>query len=187
MTSLSKQQMDAAQEFANATISALKLGQGVHAATVIAATARMAGTYLFRSFGLKLLGVKPGQAVLSDAANEQGPRLIQITHSVLSRMAIKLDSAQSDGITHSKNEPMLGFLDTQKKLEPLYTPIKARQGLTAHEAAQAAAVATALLIRHFAQVLDANVAFGIAVYGFIEGSKTAPEPVEICSQHLTNR
>jgi hypothetical protein len=118
MTSLSKQQMDAAQEFANVTISALKRGQGVHAATVIAATARMGGTYLFRSFGFKLLGVKPGQAVLSDAANEQGPFLVQITHSVLSRMGIKLDISQSGGITNSKNEPMLAFLDTQKKLEP---------------------------------------------------------------------
>jgi hypothetical protein len=118
MTSLSKQQMDAAQEFANVTISALKRGQGVHAATVIAATARMGGTYLFRSFGFKLLGVKPGQAVLSDAANEQGPFLVQITHSVLSRMGIKLDISQSGGLTNSKNEPMLAFLDTQKKLEP---------------------------------------------------------------------
>jgi hypothetical protein len=38
------------------------------------------------------------------------------------------------------------------------------------------AVATALLIKHCAKVLDPNVAFGIAVYGFVE---TAPEPVEI--------
>jgi hypothetical protein len=59
--------------------------------------------------------------------------------------------------------------------------IKARRGLTTQEAAQTAAVATALLIRHFAQVLDINVAFGIAAYGFVEGSKTAPEPFEISS------
>jgi hypothetical protein len=130
MTSLSKQQLDAAQEFAQVTISALKLGQGVHAATIIAATARMAGTYLFRSFGFKLLGVKPGQAVLSEAANEQGLLLIQITHDVLSRMGIKLDRAQAGGITTSKNEPTLAFLDTQKKLEPLYRPIQTRLGLS---------------------------------------------------------
>jgi hypothetical protein len=141
MTSLSNQQKDAAQEFANVSISALKLGQRAHAATVIAATPRMAGTYLFRSFGLKLLGVKPGQAVLSDAANEQGPLLIQITHSMLSQMAIKLDNSQS-GITNAKNQPMLAFLETQKKLEPLYAPIKACRGINAQAAAQAAAVAT---------------------------------------------
>jgi hypothetical protein len=42
---------------------------------------------------------------------------------------------------------MLEFLETQKKLEQLYTPVKARLGLSREEAAQAAAVATALLIR----------------------------------------
>jgi len=52
MTALSKQQLDAAQEFATATIEALKLLNGVHPGTVVAATARMAGSYLFRSFGL---------------------------------------------------------------------------------------------------------------------------------------
>jgi hypothetical protein len=100
-------------------------------------------------------------------------------------MAFSLEWALSWTI-HNLAEPLtqkksvLEFLDTQKKLEPLYAPIKTHRGLSAHEAAQAAAVATALLIRHCAKILDANVAFGIAVYGFIEGSKTAPEPVEIC-------
>jgi hypothetical protein len=62
MVTLSKQQMDAAQEFANATVSALKLAQGVHPPTLVAATARMAGTYLFRSLGLDVPGVSLGQA-----------------------------------------------------------------------------------------------------------------------------
>ena len=74
---------------------------------------------------------------------------------------------------------MLEFLDTQKKLEPLYATIKARLSLSPQEAAQAAAVATALLIRHCVKVLDPGVAFGIAAYGFVEGSKTAPAPLEI--------
>ena len=68
------------------------------------------------------------------------------------------------------------FLETQKKVEPLYAPIKSSFALSDEQAAQAVAVATALLIRHCAKVLDPNVAFGIAVYGFIEGSKTAGGP-----------
>ena len=49
------------------------------------------------------------------------------------------------------------------------------------EAAQAGAVATALLIRHCAQILDPSTAFGIAALGFVEGTKTAPEPVHLVS------
>ena len=67
MATLTKEQTDAAGEFANATIAALKIGE---APTIIAASARMAGTYLFRSFDLELPGLKPGQIVLSEAANE---------------------------------------------------------------------------------------------------------------------
>ena len=177
MLTLNKQQMDAAQEFANVTMSALKQLPGVHAETLVAAAARMAGTYLFRSFGFKLTGIKPGQAVLSDVANDKGPALIEIAGGLLSRMGIKLDNPRAGEAANSQNKPMLEFLDTQKKLEPLYTPIKIRADLSGQQAAHAAAAATALLIRHFAKVLDPNVAFGIAVYGFIEGSKTAPEPV----------
>jgi hypothetical protein len=178
MAILSKQQMDAAREFANATISALKSAEEVHAATVVAATARMAGTYLFRSFDLRLAGVKPGQVVLSEEANEQGTVLFQITFGILARIGIKIAGAPSGKAAEPRHKLQLGFLETQTKLEPLYAPIKTRFGLSLPEAAQAAAVATALLIRHCTKVLDPDVAFGIAAYGFVEGMKTAPEPVE---------
>lgn len=179
MINLSKQQTDAAQEFATATIEALKLPSGVHPGTVVAATARMAGTYLFRSLGLKLPGVKPGQFVLSIEANEQWPQLTQIALYSLARVGIKIDNTQAGKTIDPEHKPMLEFLDTQKKLEPMYAPIKERYGFSALEAAQSVAVATALLIRHCAKVLDPNMAFNIAVYSFVEGAKTAPEPVDV--------
>jgi hypothetical protein len=45
------------------------------------------------------------------------------------------------------------------------------------ESADSAAAATALLIEQSAHTLDPDIAFNIAVYGFIEGSKTFPEPI----------
>jgi uncharacterized membrane protein len=55
MITLSKPEMDAAQAFANAAGAALQDGGKMHARAVVAGSARMAGTYLFRSFGLKLV------------------------------------------------------------------------------------------------------------------------------------
>jgi hypothetical protein len=179
MTTLRKQQIDAAQEFANATISALKLPQGIHPGTAVAATARMAGTYLFRSFGFNLAGLEPNQVVLSEAANEQGPALIPIAGGILTKFGITLDNSTAGKATPPEHKPGQPFLETQRMLEPLYAPIKDRFGLTTQEAAQAAAVATALLIRHFSKSLNPSVAFGIAVYAFIEGAKTAPDPVQL--------
>ena len=63
-------------------------------------------------------------------------------------------------------------------LEPLFAPIRAAHGLTARQSAQAAAVGAALLIHHFVKHLEPNAAFGVAAVAFIEGCKTAPDPVE---------
>jgi hypothetical protein len=177
--SLSKQQIDAAGEFANATVAALKVGQGVHPPTLVAASARMAGIYLFRSFGLKISGVTPGQVVFSVEANEHAPKLIQITAEILLRIGVKIADAPPDMPSDSKSKPALEFLDAQRKLEPAYTPIKAKFGFSDQQAAQSVAAGTALLIRHCAKFLDPNIAFGIAAYGFIEGAKTVAEPATV--------
>jgi len=179
MINLSKQQTDAAQEFATATIEALKMPNGVHPGTVVAAAARMAGSYLFRSLGLKLPGVKPGQFVLSIEANQQWPQLTQIALNCLARVGIKVDNTQAGKAIDQKHKPMLEFIATQKKLEPIYAPIKERYGFSSLEAAQSVAVATVLLIRHGIKYIDPDTALSIAVFGFVEGAKTVPEPVDI--------
>jgi hypothetical protein len=177
MSSFNQHQIQAAQEFANITIDTLTDEKGVHAGTAIAGAARMAGTFLFRSFDFKIDGIKPGQVVLSENANEQGPRLIQITGAVLTQVGIKLKNEPLSESPNSENQPALAFLETQELLEPGYQEMRSDFGLSLYEAAESAAIASALLIHHFSTVIDSNIAFGIAVYGFIEGAKTAPKPM----------
>lgn len=177
MASLKQKQIDAAQEFADTTINALKTDRGLHAETAIAATARMAGTFLFRSFRFSTKGIEPGQVVLSGLANEQGPQLLQVLEGALSHLGVSLNEEEMGRAPGPENQPHQGFLETQKHLEPLYAAVKKRHRLSAKEAAESGAIAAALLIRQCSQVLNPNVAFGIAVYGIIEGTKTAPAPV----------
>ncbi|MGC9397186.1 MAG: hypothetical protein ACP5J4_20265 [Anaerolineae bacterium] len=175
MRSFSERQIKAASVFAAITTEALKTERGVHAETAIAGTARMAGIFLFRSFNFPLKNAKAGRVVLSEQANEEGPRLIQILGGVLEQMGVKLDEEKLGKTPDVENKPLLNFLETQKRLEPKYSAIQAGLGLSLQEAADAAAIATALLIKQTAQILDPHVAFGIAVYGFVEGTKTVPE------------
>lgn len=177
MQAISQPQIDAAQEFANTVVAELKTDKGVHAETAVASVARMAGTFLFRSFGFTLAGVEPGGAVLSEQANEAGPRLIRVLASALAEIGVALDEEKLGASRLEANQPKLGFLATQQRLEPLFSGIRARHGLSLVEAADAAAVATAFMVHQCAPVLDPKVAFGVAVYGFIEGTKTAPHPV----------
>lgn len=175
--SLSPEQIEAAQEFADSAIRSLTTAKGYHVPTVIAATARMAGTFMFRSFGFELEDAQPGQPVLSEQANDAGQRLMQITASVLSHLGVALDHGSNDAATAGSENESIDFLTTQKQLETIYIQIKDRHGLSLPEAAEAAAVASAILIHQGADTVDPNVGFGIAVYGFIEGTKTVPAAI----------
>ena len=132
MATLTKEQTDAAGEFANATIAALKIGEGVHPPTIIAASARMAGTYLFRSFDLELPGLKPGQVVLSEAANEQSAQLIQITAGILSRIGTKIADSPPDAAAGSRHKqdfcsltiPAMASAQAAVHVTPLLRPLK---------------------------------------------------------------
>lgn len=177
MALLTKEQQDAAQKFVGLAIEAFKSETGVHAETTIAGTARMAGTFLFRSFAFPIVSIQPGQAVLSDAANEQGPKLIQALGNVLAHIGVELDKSKLGANRDPEHQPLADFLATQKRLEPGFSQAMQALGLSYVQAAESAAIATAILIKQCIPVLDPNVAFGIAAYGFVEGSKTAPDPV----------
>lgn len=170
---------DCAREYANATILALKLPGGVHPPTVIAACARMAGTSLFRSFALQLPNVQPGQAVLSAEADEHSPMLLRTAAGILANLGITVPASPSGEVVDDEAKPLQGFLQTQRLLEPVFLPIQTRYALSHRQAAQAGAIATALLIHHFAKHLAPSVAFGVAAFSFVEGSKTAPEPITL--------
>jgi len=167
----------AAREFVDLAIDKLSDERGVHAETVIAGVGRIAGTFLFRSFGFELPDSKPGQAVLSEQANEQGPRLVNITAMVLTDAHVQLDQNAINDDLMKGHEPLLDFLSTQQRLEPAFNDIRNKLGLSLTQAADAGALAAAMLIQQTSQVLDPNVAFQLAVYSFIEGSKTIPADV----------
>jgi len=177
MASLSQGQITAANEFVDATLDALRTDHGVHAETAVAGVARMAGTFTFRSLGLRLEGVEPGHVVLSEEANERGPQLLGVLLGVLTHTGVVLDPERLKTEPGPGHKPLLPFLDTQKRLEPVCERIRQRLGLGLDDAAMAAAAAAALMISRSAQVLDPHVAFHVAAYGFVEGAKTAPDPV----------
>lgn len=167
-------QFEAAHEMAGAAIEALKTEHGIHAESAVAGVARMAGTFLLRSFGLPLAELEPGQVVLSDRANEEGPRLLQLMLDILGTMEVSLDGAEIAEPVAPEHEPLLDVLESQRRLDPAFTEIRERHGLSEKEAAESAAVAAAMLIGKAAGVLAAGIAAAIAAYGFVEGSKTVP-------------
>ncbi|MBN9115405.1 MAG: hypothetical protein J0I36_08960, partial [Pandoraea sp.] len=139
--------------------------------------ARVAGTFLFRSSGVSKANLTPGTYVASQESNEHVEQLVGVLFGMLGHFGVNLDEAKLGRPPEPGNEPNQGFLETQRLLEPKYTAIRDRYGFSAHEVAIAAAVATAMIVQYCSRQVDPHVGYGIAVQGFIEGAKTAPDPV----------
>lgn len=167
-------QIRAADRYVDIIVKSLKTEKGVHSETAISAAARMAGTFLFRSFNFPLKDVQPGSAVLSDAANDHGPSLIQTLGAGLSVLKLKLDSSKLSGEVPRENQPHISVNETQSRVEAQLRQVSAELKLTPEQSAHACALAAARLIQMSAGVLDPHVGFSVAAHGFVEGSKTAP-------------
>jgi hypothetical protein len=165
------------KELAIATVPAFTAPGGVHIPTMIAACARMAGTYLFRSLSLNVGAAAPGDVILSLEATEHSPLLLRTCASILKTLGTSIASEPREPLGSDKNKPLKTLLETQAILDPIYAPAKAKFSLSDRQMAQAAAVATGVLVHHFAKYVEPNRGFGIAAVAFAEGSQTMPAPL----------
>lgn len=172
---ISAAQNKTAGEFVDLVAGKLGSGRAVHSETAIASTARLAGSLLFRSFKLNVQNALPGTFVLSNEANEQGPQLIEILSVMLQHFGVPLNQKMLDGGASKRgNSPQLSPIESLALLQEDALDIAAQNGLDLKEAAQAAAIATAFIVKECTPALRPEVGFNIAAYGFIEGSKTVP-------------
>lgn len=168
-------QSDAAGQMVDLIANRLGERRAVHPETAIASAARVSGSLLFSSFGLDLKDCAPGTVVLSHDANEKGPQLVSILGGMLQMMKVPLNAEWLNAHpTNRGAEPKLTTLETLEMFLEDSLNIARDKGLTLEEAAQAAAVATAFIVRECSKSIGAEVGFNAAAFGFIEGCKTAP-------------
>lgn len=137
----------------------------------ISSTARLAGSFLFRSFGFKAYDVKPGTVMLSEEANTKGPQLVNITLAVLHNMGVQIDdNKMSNG--NQKNAES-NFVDVMGKVQNPALEIMKKNNLNFEQMAQSSAIATAFIIQQSANITTEQ-GFGTAIYHYIEGTKTLP-------------
>jgi hypothetical protein len=174
MPSTSEREAAAARQFYSVILAKLTNEKGVHAETAIAGAARMAGTFLMRSFNLALDHIAPGTPVLSDIANEKGPKLVELLEVSLEQLQIRCDP-QKLATAPQGYTPLLDLLATQALLEPAMNQVCASHQLNYEQAARAATITTSQLIQQCQQIVDPHTSFKLAAYSFVEGCKTAPQ------------
>lgn len=169
-------QLKAARAIANIAIETATTERGAHAETAISAAARMAGTLLFRTFGLPTSGMTPGSMVLSDFANERGPVLLEVMQEGLKGLGVTLNGSTVSAVPDD-NVPHLTIVEMQQRMDARIAQVAATNGLVGEDAARACALAAAILIDMTKSVLDPAIGFAVAAYGFVEGTKTVPLPI----------
>ena len=188
MNTIDKKHFDAAGVMTE--IFANRLGgrsRAVHSETAIAAAARMAGTMLFRSFGIDTSKMQPGAVVLSEDANEKGPMLLNIVIMMMQQYGLEPDKQKLADINNRGESPRMTVIQTQKLLEADLRLIREQHGLTLEDASCACAIATAWLIKECAPQIGLEVGFNIAAFGFIEGTKTVPHSEGITMQSCVKK
>jgi len=145
----------------------------------ISSTARLAGSFLFRSFGFKINDAKPGTVMLSEEANVKGPQLVNITHAVLNNFGIQIDNNKMSSGNQKHAES--NFEDIISKVQAPAFDIMKKRELSYEQMAQSAAIATAFIIQQSNNITPEE-GFGIAIYHYIEGSKTNPPDISTMTE-----
>jgi hypothetical protein len=110
--------------------------------------------------------------VLSEEANEKGPVLINVTGWILDNLGININPEKAN--VASTTESNLNFLDCLNLLQNKAAAIMNKHKLDFEQMAYSCAMSTAFLIKECQNDLPVESGFNIAIYSFIEGSKTYP-------------
>ena len=123
--------------------------------------------------------LRDGDTVFSDASNDAAPLLFNTLDAALRAFGVVTDPQKRINVQAEQNRSHLSVTETQVRMEAPIRAIATRFKLSAQEAAQSCSIAAGSLIRSTAEVLDPNIGFAVATYGFIEGLKTMPAPLAV--------
>jgi hypothetical protein len=172
---ITKNQNDAVNDIVEMVVNVIGNGsREIDTTEAISSTARLAGSFLFRSFGFKINDTKPGTVILSEEANVKGPQLVNITHAVINNFGIQIDNNKMSNENQKHAES--NFVDVISKVQAPALDIMKKRELSFEQMAQSAAIATAFIIQQSSNITPEE-GFGIAIYHYIEGSKTNPPDI----------
>ncbi len=174
--------LNAAKIFAASAKKVLSTDDGVHIETLISSISRVAGSMMYRSFALDASispDIKPGTHVLSEQANIYGPHMMNILLITLQKLGTPLHEGDMHPDYATAKFSQLSFQEASERLVPFFQTYCEAASMSHLEAAMAAAMAAALTIYDYRDTLAVEKGASIAVFGFVEGTKTAPYPVSV--------
>lgn len=173
--------LETANYFYEIIRKALLDDKGLHVETAIITAARLCGSLLYRSVPVdsNRKYASPGTIILNPEIDKRGREMEALLTTTLTTLGVHFDASivkknisqqpAKDILAHSR----LPFMETMEKIQPFCLSFCEITG-DYRQGAAAAIVATAILIRDAASILDVNDAVTMAAMGMVEGGKTVP-------------
>jgi hypothetical protein len=121
MSALNRDRIDvAATTFRQAAKHLLKVDERLHVDTALSSLGRMAGSMMYRTFGFKADIAPPGSPVLSDLANTEGPKLMNMMLETLRKLGHDLGDHNIDRAYLSAEHTHLSFKEAHDRLAPVF-------------------------------------------------------------------
>lgn len=152
---------------------AIKIGnqkREINPRDAILCSGNLIGMFMFLSFDIKYQELEPGSVLLSNEANELGPKVINRLLYELNNYKIEIDKADNSNIYKSS----LTYLEILELTQKDAMEIMKKYGFDYKQAMIICISATAFIIQNVSSNVDVNEGFGIATYGIVQGSKTIP-------------
>jgi hypothetical protein len=177
---LQKNRADAAKEVMGIFDRHFRTPQGIHPGTVLSAGAWLAGTSLYRSFGYAQ-NSEPGTVRLSEKANQQFPKLINLFTYYISQSGTQIKPEQFILQIPEAAKPLKTILQVQEAHQDEYNAIMKRHGLDYLDGARAGVIVCSMLFNYHCvkrQDLDLPLGAGLISMGIVTGAKTVPAPLK---------
>ena len=165
---------ECAKAIAIAAAKTMSVNGKVNLPSMIAGCARLSGSYMIGTLGLNLAQIPEGQPVLHASAEAATSTLISFCASILGSLGSKVPVEPSADLGELQGKIQMDYVTTQSLMRAAISPLQSQFQLTDAQMAKAASGATAILVHQFAKYMEPGSGFGIAVYGFTEGVRTAP-------------
>jgi hypothetical protein len=151
----------------------------LHPGTVLSTAAWLAGTSLYRSFGYTQ-NPEPGTVMLSEKANQEFPKLINLFHYYMFQGGVQMKMEQFILQIPDEHKPLKTILQIQDVHQDEYNAIMKRHGLDYLDGARAGIIVCSMVFGYHTQrkEIDTRVGAGIVSMGIVTGAKTAPMPLK---------
>lgn len=170
-----EQLLNCSNAIVDAIIAGLSDGRGVHIETALTAAGALAGLAMLRNTDLDLSKMTPGEVVLYQGVDDQGPELIQELSAFCDGFGFNPQTGWDTPVPE-EHQSLQSVLELNTRFEHEANAFYERFAVPLGARARVAAFTGVRMMKMASQVLNPEIGKAILLNAVVAGSKTVPNP-----------